>query len=223
MKLSKLIECQCMWWSWDLRLRNGKHRSNISQIGAHQVIQIGIGHTPHRPPGAYSSESQFPLIFLIIINLIVDSSAGGSTNCDMDANHRRTQNVFKDRSLVEVRSLPIQPGWFWFHLMTGDCWLPASHGTKNSHGTRKSHGTSANSLSKPLTKGLSCTPAGIDWTNIRQNRLRQRQNSRSKSDEGIFATQRQRWSRSTDKKRAKNRSILSKRKNIQRMLNLVEC
>ena len=132
MKLSKLIECQCMWWSWDLRLRNGKHRSNISQIGAHQVIQIGIGHTPHRPPGAYSSESQFPLIFLIIINLIVDSSAGGSTNCDMDANHRRTPKDFKDRSLVEVRSLPIQPGWFWFHPMTGDCWLPASHGTKKT-------------------------------------------------------------------------------------------
>ena len=95
----------------------------------------------------------------------------------------RTPKDFKDRSLVEVRSLPIQPGWFWFHLMTGDCWLPASHGTKkNSHGTRKSHGTSANSLSKPLTKGLSCTPAGIDWTNMRQKRSRQRQNSRSEAN-----------------------------------------
>ena len=152
------------------------------------MIQIGIGHTAHRPPGAYSSESQFPLIFLIII------VCGAQFDCcfltsqlvdqlTVDANHRKTPDDFKDRSLVEVRSLPIQPGWFWFHPMTGDCWLQASHGTKKTvTGREKVTGRPQTLLSKPLTKGLSCTPAGIDWTNMRQKRSRQRQNSRSEAN-----------------------------------------
>ena len=88
----------------------------------------------------------------------------------------------------------------------------SQQGTKNSF-VKTSHKrlhSSWNWFDKYSTKPLAAKTKQPIW-------------SKSKSDEGIFATQRQRWSRSTDKKRAKNRSILSKRKNIQRMLNLVEC